>query len=310
MERFISSVDAVKSVKELRGSIVPVVTPFRKDGSLDKGSLKELIQWLIQEGSHGVCVCGSTGEATSLTLSEKKSIYRTAIAYASSEVSFFAGVVSSVLDETLELCKYAEDLGYDALLVVVPYYTRPNQNGLFDYFSQICSFVDTSVIAYNIPARTGCNMEPETMKKLKNRFSNFVGVKEANRDFEQMNKDIMECGEDFMVYSGIESLCFPLLAVGGAGYFSATANVLPSKLSRLYELTKEGRWEEAKKLHYSLLPLNIALFWESNPVPVKAALALMGKIQEVLRPPLKPLNVDKREALARVLESYGVTVQV
>ncbi|MEM3638149.1 MAG: 4-hydroxy-tetrahydrodipicolinate synthase [Conexivisphaerales archaeon] len=290
----------------LKGSIVPVVTPFKEDFSIDVEAMRKLVGWLADEGSHGICVCGSTGEATSLSIAERKMLYELAVNCLPGSIPVIAGVVSSSLNDTIDLARSASSAGCSALLVGVPYYSRPSQEGIFQYFARVCSVVDLPVIVYNIPSRSGSNMEPETLARLKREFSNLAGIKEANRDFEQMNRDILECGKDFLVFSGIESLCFPLMCVGGAGYFSATANILPRKLAELFNLCDAGRWDEARKLHYELLPLNIALFWETNPVPLKAALSLTGMIKEVLRPPLLPMNKDKKAELRRILERYGI----
>jgi 4-hydroxy-tetrahydrodipicolinate synthase len=298
----------MRIMKSLKGSIVPVVTPFDNNMSIDFAAMKKHIEFLVRNGSHGVCVCGSTGEATSLSLEEKKKIFAFAVENVRASIPVVAGIVSSNISETIELAKSAESFSCSALLIGVPYYSRPNQEGIYDYFARILKTVDLPVIVYNIPSRTSSNMESKTLGRLRKEFSNLVGIKEANRDFEQMNRDILECGKDFLVYSGIESLCFPLLCIGGAGYFSATANILPNELARMYNLYSEGKWEEARKIHFELLPINIALFMDTNPVPLKAALGMLGLINEILRPPLLPLAEEKRSELKTVLEKYNLGV--
>jgi 4-hydroxy-tetrahydrodipicolinate synthase len=291
-------------MESLKGSIVPVVTPFDDSLSIDFAAMKKHIEFLVKNGSHGICVCGSTGEATSLSLEEKKKIYAFAVENVPTSIPVVAGIVSSNISETKELARSAKSSGSSALLIGVPYYSRPNQEGIYDYFARICDSVDLPIIVYNIPSRTGSNIESKTLSRLRKEFSNLIGIKEANRDFEQMNRDILECGKDFLVYSGIESLCFPLLCVGGAGFFSATANILPYELARMYNFCSQGKWEEARNIHFELLPINIALFMDTNPVPLKAALGMLGLIQEILRPPLLPLAEEKRSELMTVLERY------
>ncbi len=283
---------------------MPLVTPFNEDFSIDYKSLYKLIDWQISNGSHGISIAGSTGENVLLSMDEKKDLIKNTFEYISKRVPLVPGTGAGNLKETLELTKFVEKIGCDAALVLVPYYSRPNQQGIYEYFKEIASSVSIPIIIYNIPSRTGTSIEPKTLKSLKEKFSNITGIKEANPNFDQMSKDILECGEDFNVYSGIESLCFPLLAIGGAGYFSATANVLPKELAQMYNLVKENRWEDARKLHYKLLPINEVLFIETNPIPVKEALSLMGFIKPILRPPLTNLSKDKKEILLKTLSNY------
>ncbi|MGI0079262.1 MAG: 4-hydroxy-tetrahydrodipicolinate synthase, partial [Nitrososphaerales archaeon] len=221
-------------------------------------------------------------------------------------VPILAGTGTNNLKETLRLTKKAEDVGVDAALVIVPYYNKPSQEGLYNYFSSVAQSTRLPIVIYNIPGRTATNMEPSTMKRLRDRCSNIVGVKEANKDLDQVSKVLRECGRDFLVYSGIESLCFPMLALGGAGHVSATANLLPRELADLYDLASAGRWEEARDLHFKLLPINEALFWETNPGPLKTAMGIVGKIHPRLRPPLVPLSEEKTEKLRQVMKLYGL----
>jgi 4-hydroxy-tetrahydrodipicolinate synthase len=291
-------------MERLKGSIVPLVTPYNEDLSIDFVTFRKLINWQIENGSHGISVAGSTGEMTLLSYEEKVKLFEVAVQEASGKVPVVASTGSSNLNETIALSKVAEKIGCDALLIAVPYYSRPNQEGIFEYFKKVSESVSLPIIIYNIPARTGTNIEPKTLKKLKEKCKNIIGVKEANPNFDQMSKDILECGEDFLVYSGVESLCYPLLAIGGAGYLSATANLLPKELAKLYELTKEGKWEEARKLHYKLLPINEVLFIDTNPIPLKTAMSILGMIKPIFRPPLVPLSEDKKAKLIEVLKLY------
>ena len=291
---------------KLRGSFVPLVTPFNEIDEFDEYAFRKLVEWQIENGSHGISVEGTTGEPSALSLEEREEIYSTTVSAVRGRKPILAGTGTNNLKETLRLTKSAEKVGVDASLVIVPYYNRPSQDGLFDYFSKVAESTKLPIIIYNIPGRTATNMDPITMKKLHNKHSNIVGVKEANKDFDQVSKDILECGRDFLVYSGIESLCFPILTLGGAGHISATANILPKEVAELYNLVARGEWEKARDLHYHLLPINEALFWETNPVPLKSALGMMGMINPRLRPPLVSLGEEKQEKLRAVMKMYNL----
>lgn len=286
-----------------RGSIVPVVTPF-KDSEVDYDGLSRLIDWQIASGSHGISVTGTTGEPSSLTLAEREQVIRVAARAVAKRVPFIPATGSTNHAETLHLSKLAETVGADAILVITPYYSRPSQEGLFRHFDAVAKSVDLPMILYNIPGRTAVNLEIDTVARLRDANPNLIGVKESNKDFEHINRLIHKMGRDFLVYSGIELLCFPILAIGGAGYVSATGNLMPREVARLYDLVASGKWQEAQDLHYELMPLNDAVFIEINPVPVKTALGMMGRIDPEVRLPLAPLSDANREKLRRVLLDY------
>ncbi|TMI71869.1 MAG: 2,4-dihydroxyhept-2-ene-1,7-dioic acid aldolase [Bacillati bacterium ANGP1] len=292
----------------MRGSLVPVVTPFRK-GQLDDSRFVDLIEWQIDSGSHGVVVTGTTGEPSALTLEEREHLIELAVRTVRRRLPVIAGTGTANHAETLRLTQFAKRIAADAALVVVPYYTRPTQEGLYRHFRSIADAVDLPVFIYNIPGRTAVNLEPQTIARLARDCRNIIGVKEANKDFEHVNRVIHLCGRNFLVYSGIELLCFPILAIGGAGHVSATANILPREVARLYDLAAGGQWDAARDLHYHLLPMNEALFVETNPVPVKTALGLMGKIDPEVRLPLAPMSLDNLERLKQVMASYGLVPQ-
>jgi 4-hydroxy-tetrahydrodipicolinate synthase len=296
----------MSDIERLKGSIVPLVTPFDENDAFDEKTFRDLIDWQIASGSHGISIEGTTGEPSSLSLEERESIYEVTVSAVNRRVPVVAGTGTNNLKETLRLTKKAEDCGVDAVLVIVPYYIRPSQEGLFEYFSTVASSTSLPLIIYNIPGRTATNMEPSTMKRLRQKCHNVVGVKEANKDFDQVSKVLFEVGRDFLVYSGIETLCYPMLTLGGSGHVSATANLLPKELADLYNLTKEEKWQEALELHYKLLPINEALFWETNPVPLKAALGIIGKINPRLRPPLAALSEEKKNRLRDVMNHYNL----
>jgi len=286
-----------------KGSIVPIITPF-KNGAVDYESLIKLINWQIENGSHGISVTGTTGEPTSLTFDERKQVIKVAKEAVNKRVPFVPGTGSTNHVETIELSKYAQSIGADAILVITPYYNRPSQNGLFLHFDAVAKSVDLPVILYNIPGRSAVNLEVDTVVRLRDANKNIVGVKESNKDFEHINRLIQKMGRDFCVYSGIELLCYPILAIGGAGYVSATGNLMPKEVASLYDLVTANKWKEAQDLHYYMMTLNDAIFMEINPVPVKAALGMMGKISPEVRLPLSPLSDANREKLKKILIDY------
>jgi 4-hydroxy-tetrahydrodipicolinate synthase len=292
--------------ERLRGSIVPMITPFAEDGTIDERALVDLIERAIEAGSHGISVTGTTGEPSALSLEEREWVMQVAAEAVGGQVPFVPATGTNNLDETLRLTRAAERLGADAALVIVPYYVRPSQEGLYRYFRDLAGQVELPIVIYNIPGRTAVNMEPETMARLRQDAPSIVGVKEANKDFEHVSNVLHACGRDFLVFSGIELLCYPMLAIGGAGHVSATANVLPKEVAQLYDLVAAGKWEEAIDLHYWLLPLNEALFLETNPGPLKWVLGRLGIAPPHLRPPLAEPSPGTQRSLEKALASYGL----
>jgi len=295
----------MSATHQFRGSIVPLITPFR-DGDLDEAALADLVDWQIASGSHGISVTGTTGEPSALTRAERERVIAVTAEAVNCRVPFVAGTGSNNLDETLHLSKFAQRVGVDALLVVVPYYIKPSQEGLYRYFKRVAAEIDMPLILYNIPGRSAVNLEINTVARLREDCPNIIGIKEANPDFSHITRLLGRLGRDFLVYSGIELLCFPILAIGGAGYVSATGNILPQEVAQLYDLTAAGKWQEAQDLHYHLMPLNDVVFIEINPVPVKTALGIMGKISPEVRLPLAPLIPENEDRLRQVLAMYGI----
>ncbi len=291
----------------MRGSIVPVVTPF-KDGIIDFNGLASLIEWQIKSGSHGISVQGTTGEPSSLTLEERKDVIRTAASIVEGKVPFIPGTASTNHEESIELSRFAQSMGADALLLIAPYYSKPSQEGIYLHFEALAKCVEIPVILYNIPGRTGVNIEIDTVARLKENNENLIGVKESNKDFEHINRLLHRMGREFLVYSGIELLCYPILAIGGAGFVSATGNLMPREVAQLYNLVQEAKWLEAQDLHYKMMKLNDAIFMEINPVPVKTALGMMGKISPEVRLPLAPMSKKNCEKLRCILKDYGLNV--
>jgi len=294
-------------VSRLRGSIVPIITPFDGDGRIDEGTLERLIDWQIASGSHGISVTGTTGEPSALSLDERRQMLDLGKNAVDSRVPFVPATGTNNIEETTDLTRYAERLGVDAALVIVPYYNRPSQEGLFRYFRAVAGQVGLPIIIYNIPGRTATNMAPETMARLREACPNIIGVKESNKDFEHTSKVLHTCGRDFLVYSGIELLCYPMLAIGGVGHVSATANILPREVAALYDLVVAGRWQEAMDLHYRLLPINEALFLETNPGPLKWAMGELGWITPNYRLPLCEPSPANQERIRAALAHYDIT---
>ena len=295
------------SVDRLRGSITPLPTPFTADGSsVDEAALRRLVEFQIGNGSHGVSCTGTTGEPTSLTVAEREQVIRVVVESTARRVPVLAGTGSNNTAESIALTRYAAAVGADAVLVVAPYHVRPSQEGLFGHFCAVARAVDLPVMLYNIPGRAGVNIEPETQRRVRAACPNVFGVKEANVDFAQVSRDLAVCGRDWKVFSGIETLCYPMLALGGAGHVSATGNVAPREVAELYDLALAGNWNDARDLHYRMLALNEVLFIETNPGPVKFLLGEMGLCHSTVRPPLAAPSPASQARIREVATAYGL----
>jgi len=297
----------------IRGSITPLVTPFTEDGAVDHESLRGLIRFQLESGSHGISLGGSTGEPGAQTAAERIAAIRVAAGEVADRVPFLPGTGSHQLDETMEITAAARELGADAALVITPYYARPTQEALYRWYATVArEFPDLPIVAYNVPSRTAVDIAPETVKRLFADFENFVGVKETTKDFEHFSRVLYACGRSLLVWSGIELLCLPLLALGGAGFVSAVANLAPGAVARMYELWEAGEHDAARDLHYRLHPLVDLLFVETNPAPAKWLMARRGLIRSGhVRPPLAPLTEPGQErvrALAAQAEQYLTAV--
>lgn len=292
--------------KPPRGSVVPLVTPFTGGGAVDEAALRRLVDFQVASGSHGVSVTGTTGEPSSLTLDERERVIAVAGEQVAGRVAFAPGTGTNNIDETLRLTRFAAREGVDAALVIVPYYNRPSQEGLYRHFAAVLEATDLPILVYNIPGRTAVNMEPGTLARLHRDYPHLIGVKESYRDFEQASRILHECGRDFLVLSGIELLCYPMLAIGGAGHVSATGNLLPRQVAAIYDLVQEDRHREALDLHYRLLPLNDAIFFETNPIPLKWMLSELGLIEPVWRLPLCEPGPETQQRLRRVMALYDL----
>jgi 4-hydroxy-tetrahydrodipicolinate synthase len=295
-------------MKALKGSIVPLPTPFTgSEGRIDEAALERLIEFQLCSGSHGLSCTGTTGEPSSLSLEERKFVIEFVIKTVAGRVPVVPGTGSTNLDETLTLTRYAADLGADAVLVITPYYIRPNQNNLFAYFKRVADSVpDTPVILYNIPGRTAVNLEPATIGRLREACRNIVGVKQSTKNLDDVSYTFVHAGRDFHVYCGMETLTYPMLALGGSGHISATGVVAPREIAAMYEHAASGRWDEARELHFKMLELNDMLFIEVNPVPLKTALAMMGLCEAQWRLPLGPMMPENEQKLRATLAKYGI----
>jgi len=287
------------------GAFVAIVTPF-KDGRIDETALRDLVEFQIANGSHGIVPCGTTGESATLAFEEHERVVEVVVEQVNGRVPVVAGTGSNNTAEAIRLTKHAKECGANGALMISPYYNKPTQEGLYRHFKAVAESVDIPIIVYNIPGRTAVNIEPETIARLAE-IPHIVGVKEATGSMKQITDIIRLCGDDFTVLSGEDYITFPLLAVGGKGVISVVSNVAPKDMADLCTLYLEGKVQEARDLYYRVLPLCHALFYETNPAPVKAALQMMGKIgSDEVRLPLVPMQPANRERLKKVVEDYGL----
>lgn len=288
--------------RQMTGSIAPVMTPFTADGAVDHDSLANLVRWQLANGSAGISIGGSTGEPSAQTIAERAEAIRTCARVIDDRVPFVPGTGSAKLDETLELTAAADEAGADAALIITPYYARPTQEALYVWYSTVAKeFPHLPILAYNVPSRTAVDLAPETVARLFRDVDNFVGIKETTKDFEHFSRVVHQCGPELVVWSGIELLCLPLLAIGGAGYVSATANIAPRAHAEMYDAWTTGDLARAREIHYALHPLVDLLFVETNPAPGKWVLAQRGLIaSDHVRPPLitpTPAGLERITAL-------------
>jgi len=287
-----------------RGSMVAIVTPFRH-GKIDEKALGDLIEFHIKNGTDVLVPCGTTGESATLSHEEHHQVVEFTVRTVNKRVPVIAGAGSNSTSETLELTKYAQKAGADGVLLITPYYNKPTQEGLYQHFRAVADSVDIPILLYNVPGRTSVNMLPATVARLREK-KNIVGIKEATGDMKQVSEIIRMCGRDFDVISGDDFTTLPLLCLGGVGAISVTANIAPADCAALFDTFFSGKREEALKLHYKLEPLHGPMFIETNPIPVKTALALMGKIVEEFRLPLCPMADANKEKLRKALKDYGI----
>lgn len=295
----------------ITGSIAPLVTPFTDSGDVDHDSLRGLVAWQLAAGTHGISIGGSTGEPSAQSVAERIAAIQTVAAAVDDRVPFLAGTGSTHLDETLGLTQAAQDAGADVALVISPYYARPTQEGLYAWYEAVArEFPDMPIVIYNVPSRTAVDVAPATVARLFKDFDNIVGIKETTKDFEHFSRVIQACGDDLLVWSGIELLCLPLLTLGGIGFISATANIAPHSVAAMYEAWLAGDHQEARRLHYALHPLVDLLFVETNPTTAKFVLEKEGRIASAhVRPPLVPTTPTGEADVARLLDQAHVLMK-
>ena len=287
--------------KKFQGTATAIVTPFKKDGSIDEAALRRFVDFQITGGVEALVPVGTTGENPTLNADEQKRVIEVVIEQANKRVKIFAGAGSNNTAEVIEKVRFVKKAGADAALVVGPYYNRPTQNGYFQHFSAVANAVDIPLIIYNVPGRTGGNIEAATMLRMAEEIPNVMMVKEASGNMTQIMEIARNMPKHFSLLSGDDSLAYSIIALGGDGCISVVSNEVPKEYSQLLRLCLKGNWTEALQLQYRLLPLMNVNFIESSPTPVKAALAMMGMMEETLRLPLVPLTEPSRVKLKKVL---------
>ncbi len=287
-----------------QGSMVALVTPF-KDGAVDEQTLRDLVEWHIAEGTDVLVPCGTTGESATLNYEEHDRVIRIVVEQAKGRVPVLAGTGSNATSEAVEMTRQAKANGASGSLQVTPYYNKPTQEGLCLHFKAIAEAVDLPMILYNVPGRTSVNMLPETTARL-SKIPNIAGIKEASGNLDQVRKVIDLCGPDFTVLSGEDAQNLEIIEMGGRGMISVTANVAPSRLARMWDLCAAGKKDEARTEHVALQPLHAAMFFETNPIPVKTALGMMGKCRDEMRLPLCRMGEGNAARLRKVLEEQKI----
>ena len=289
-----------------KGAITAIVTPFTERGSLDEESLRKLVEFQIKNNIDGIVPCGTTGESPTLDHEEHGRVIEIVIDAAKGKVPVIAGAGSNSTRHAIEMTRQAADLGADASLHVPPYYNKPTQEGIYRHFSEIAKAVDLPIMAYNIQGRTAVNIETSTLARLAKEYSNIVGVKEASGNVAQMMDVITELPKNFAVISGDDNLTLPLMALGGKGVISVASNIIPKEMHELCEHALKGDFEKARKMHYELLPLFKGIFIETNPIPIKAALAMRGMIKESYRLPMCEMKAENKEKLRQILRNLKI----
>jgi 4-hydroxy-tetrahydrodipicolinate synthase len=290
----------------LRGSYTPLVTPFR-NGKVDFEQFSRLVERQIEGGSHGIVVAGTTGEATSLSVNEREQLFKTAVKTAAGRIPIVAGAGSDSYEETRELCALAEKSGVNALLVVTPYYIRPPQGGLVEYFVQIGRRTGLPLMIYHIPGRAAVSVTAQTVAQIAEQTANLAGIKHAVHELDLVSELLVRLGPDFRIFCGLESLSLPMLAVGAAGVMNAVGNLDPRRVAALCNAATGARWDEARKLHFELFALAQAIFVDTNPIPLKYMMARIGLLASPeVRLPLVPLDSGREKILDHALRSGGL----
>lgn len=288
----------------LKGSIVAIVTPF-KAGRVDEDALEALVEFHVAAGTDGIVPCGTTGESATLTHAEHKRVIELTVKVAGGRIPVIAGSGSNSTEEAVALTLHAKSAGADGALLITPYYNKPTQEGLYQHYKKIAESVNLPLVLYNIPGRTGVNMLPETVLRLMP-LENIVAIKEGSGSIQQVAELIHLCGERLAVISGDDAITLPMMALGAKGAISVTANIAPADMAKMTAAALSGDMAGARERHNRLYPLHKVLFLETNPIPVKAALSLLGKCSDEVRLPLTPMTEPNREQLEAVMSAYGL----
>jgi 4-hydroxy-tetrahydrodipicolinate synthase len=286
------------------GSMTALITPLR-DGQIDADAFGRLIEFQIANGTSALVPCGSTGESATLTHAEHAEVVRLAVKFAQGRVPIIAGTGSNSTAEAISLTRAAKAAGANAALLISPYYNKPTQAGIYQHYKAIAEATQFPLIVYNIPGRTGSKIEATTVARLAE-LEQIVGLKEATGSLDEVQEVLRLCGERIEVYSGDDALTLPIMAVGGVGVISVTANALPKRSAEMTAAALAGDWATARRLHYEMLPLARVLFLETNPIPIKAAMAMMGYCRDELRLPLLPMSEAPRTKLRSVMREFGL----
>ncbi|MCI0336521.1 MAG: 4-hydroxy-tetrahydrodipicolinate synthase [Acidobacteria bacterium] len=290
--------------KTLRGCGTALITPFKRDESIDEAALRRLIEFQIDGGIDFLVACGTTGESATMTEDEQERVIEITIETAAGRTPVVTGAGGYNTREVIEKIHRYTKLGADAILSVTPYYNKPTQEGLFQHYRAIAEASSLPVILYNVPGRTGCNLEPATVARLAH-WKPIIGIKEASGNISQIGEIASLVDESFKIFAGDDSVVLPVAALGGAGVISVASNLLPKMVSDLCHACIEGRFDEARQMNRQLTPVFKVMFIESNPIPVKASLAMIGMVEEVYRLPLVPMSAANRERLEQVLTESG-----
>lgn len=286
-----------------KGSMVAIVTPFFRDGRFDEESFRRLVEFQIENGTDGIVPCGSTGEAATLDHEGHSQVIKACIDQVNKRIPVLAGTGSNSTAEAIELSQAAKRAGADGILLISPYYNKPSQEGLFQHFKALADNVQLPQVLYNVPGRTGINISVETTVRLAE-LPNIVALKDASGGVSQASEILARAGDKIDILSGDDSLTLPFMACGAKGLISVTANIMPAEMKALVSSIRENRWEDARQMHYKLLDLHEAMFIESNPVPVKTALEMMGLCSAQVRLPLVPMQPETLAELRKVLIRY------
>lgn len=288
----------------LRGSITALVTPFAADGAFDEKAFRDFVEWQIGEGTTGVVPVGTTGESPTLSHDEHRRVVRACVEQAKGRVPVIAGAGSNNTEEAVGLVRFAEEVGADAALVVTPYYNKPTQRGLIQHFSAVASAVEIPVMLYSVPGRTGVEIAPATAATLARQHDNIVAIKEAGGQAARVTALRLALGDDFVIHSGDDALTLPFLSLGADGVTSVASNLIPAEMVALVDAWRSGDVAKAKALHYRVSDLVEHLFIETNPVPVKAAMAMRGSLRGEVRLPLAGLSEESEAALRESLSRF------